>query len=274
MGRFEDILWVEDVATNGGAAAIAANLNQFGGYTITGTDQIDAVRIKGLMLMRIMTSDETVNTAPLPGDIALTTRREGDISLPFETNLSNPGVLDLTPGVVLPPAEGMNVLANQSGAGAEEHAIACRIWNPDAKSDFTVSAPPTSGIEIQINEMPTDANTAVTMDNFVDITGRLNAYTNGQVALPDDQRVEIWLKAITTFVPAAMAGIAIGMPSLNHVYVYPAAALGLTRIDFEQEFGGALYCTADAPIVVGGIGNGAAAVPLILEMIVKRPQGV
>ncbi|GAI66214.1 unnamed protein product, partial [marine sediment metagenome] len=52
MGRFEDILWVEDLATNGGAAAIAANLNQFSGYTLTGTDQIDAVRIKNLLLMR------------------------------------------------------------------------------------------------------------------------------------------------------------------------------------------------------------------------------
>lgn len=274
MGRFEDILWVEDVATNGGAAAIAANLNQFSGYELVGTDQINAVRIKDLLLMRIMTSDETVNTAPLPGDLAIDTRREGDISLPFETNLSTPGVLDLSPGIKVPPYVGMNVLANQSGAGAEEHAIACRIWNPVAESDFVVSTPPTDGVEIQINEMPTDANTAVTMDNFVDITGRLNAYTNGQVALPDDQRVEIWLKAIRTFVPAAMAGIAISMPGQNHVYIYPAAALGLTRIDFEAEFGGALYCTADAPILVGGIGNGAAAIPLILEMVVKRPGGV
>ena len=274
MGRFEDILWVEDLATNGGPAAIAANLNQFSGYTLTGTDQIDAVRIKGLLLMRIMTSDETVHTAPAAGDIALTTRREGDISLPFNKELGDPGILDLSPGVVLPPAEGMNVLANQSGAGAEEHAIACRIWNPDAKSDFTVQTPPKTGIEIQINEMPTDANTAVTMDNPVDITGRLNAYTNGQVALPDDQRVKIWLKAIRTEVPAAMAGIWVALPGLNHVYIYPAAALGLTRIDFEAEFGGALYCTADAPILVGGIGNGAAAVPLVLEMVVQRPGGV
>jgi len=274
MPRFEDVLWVEDLATNGGAAAIAANLNQFSGYTLTGTDQIDAVRMKGLKIVRIMTSDETVNTAPLPGDLALTTRREGDISLPFETNLSTPGILNLSPGIVLPPAEGMNVLANQSGAGAEEHAIAVRILNPNKDSDFTVQAPPTTGVEFQINEMPTDANTAVTMDNFVDICGRLNAYTNGQTALPDDQRVEIWLKAIRTFVPAAMAGIVVAMPGLNHVYIYPAASLGLTRIDFEAEFGGALYCTADAPILVGGIGGGAAAVPLILEMVVRRPGGV
>jgi len=274
MGRFEDIVWAEAVATNGGAAAIAANLNQFSGYTLTGTDQINAVRVKNLLLMRIMTSDETVNTAPLPGDLAIDTRREGDISLPFETNLSIPGVLDLSPGIKVPPNVGMNVLANQSGAGAEMHVIVCRIWNPEAKSDFVVATPPTDGVEMQINEMPTDANTAVTIDNFVDITGRLNAYTNGQVALPDDQRVQVWLKAIRTFVPADMGGIAVAMPGLNHVYIYPAASLGLTRIDFEAEFGGALFCTADAPILVAGVGNGAAAIPLILEMVVKRPGGV
>jgi len=274
MGRYEDVLFVEDLATNGGPAAIAANLNQFSGYTLTGTDQIDAVRVKGLMLMRIMTSDETIHTAPAAGDIAITGRREGDISLPFSAELSLPGVLDLSPGIPLAPGVGINCLANQSGAGAEEHAIALRIWNPEAGSDFTVATPPTSGVEIQINEMPTDANTAVTMDNFVDITGRLNAYTNGQTALPDDQRVQIWLKAIRTEVPAAMAGIVVAMPGLNHAYIYPAPALGLTRIDFEAEFGGALYCTADAPILVGGIGNGAAAIPLILEMVVQRPAGV
>ena len=274
MGRFEDIVWTESLATNGGPAAIAANLNQFGGYTLVGTDQINAVRIKNLLLMRIMTSDETVNTAPAAGDLAIDTRREGDISLPFETNLSTPGHLDLSPGIKVPPNVGMNVLANQSGAGAEVHVIVCRIWNPDTDSDFTVQAAPTTGIEIQINEMPTDANTSDTMDNPVDITGRLNAYTNGQVALPDDQRVEIWLKAIRTEVPADMGGIFVQMPGLNHVYAYPAAALGLTRIDFESEFGGALYCTADAPILVGGIGNAGAAIPLILEMIVKRPGGV
>ena len=71
-----------------------------------------------------------------------------------------------------------------------------------------------------------------------------------------------------------MAGIVVGMPGMNHVYIYPAPALGLTRIDFEQELGGALFCTADAPIMVGGIGGGAAAIPLILEMVVERPGGV
>jgi len=274
MGRFEDILFVEDLDTSGGPAAIAANLNQFSGYALTGTDQIDAVRVKGLLLMRIMTSDETPNTAPAAGDIAIDTRREGDISLPLMGDLSFPGVLDLSPGVKIPPFVGINCLANGSGAGVEEHAIALRIWNPEAQSDFTVAVPPTDGVEIQINEMPTDANTAVTIDNFVDITGRANAYTNGQVALPDDQRVQVWLKAIRAEVPANMAGIAIAMPGQNHVYIYPAAALGNTKIDFVQEFGGALYCTADAPILVAGIGNGAAAIPLVLEMIVSRPTGV
>ena len=274
MGRFEDICWTESLDTNAAPAAIAANLNQFSGYTLTGTDQINAVRVKGLKLMRIMTSDETVHTAPAAGDLAIDTRREGDISLPYSLELSIPGVLDLAPGIAIPPGVGMNVLANKSGAGAEVHAIVCRIWNPEAQSDFTVQAPPTSGIEIQINEMPTDANTAVTIDNFVDITGRLNAYTNGQTALPDDQRVQVWLKAIRTEVPADMSGIAIAMPGLNHAYIYPCVSLGLTRIDFVKEFGGALYCTADAPILVAGVGNAAAAIPLILEMVVKRPGGV
>ena len=273
MGRFEDICWVEDIDLNAGPAAIAANLNQFSGYTLTGTDQIDAVRVKGLMLMRIMTSDEVKGT-PAAGDLAIDGRREGDISLPLTPTLSEPGYLDLAPGIPIAPAVGMNVLGNGDGAAAEEHCVVCRIWNPDAQSDFTVQPVPATGVEMQINEMPTDANTAYTIDNFVDITGRANAYTNGQTALPDDQRVEIWLKAIRPEVPAGMAGIALAMPGLNHVYIYPAPALGCSRIDFEAEFGGALHCTADAPIMVAGVGNAAAAVPLVLEMLVKRPAGV
>ncbi len=226
------------------------------------------------MLMRIMTSDETSPGVGEYGDIALLTRREGDISLPLCPDLSTPGLLDLSPGIVLPPAEGIDCLANGTGAGAESHVIAIRVWNPNKDSDFTVAVPPTDGVEMQINEMPTDANTALTIDNFVDIAGRLNAYTNGQTALPDDQRVEIWLKAIRFHVPADMGGICIAMPGLNHVYIYPGCSLGNSKIDFVQEFGGALYCTADSPLIVAGVGNAGAAIPLVLEMIVRRPQGV
>ena len=273
MGRFEDVVFAEAVATNAGPAAVAANLNQFSGYTLTGTDQINAVRQKGLVIVRLMASDETAPGLQY-GDITLTTRREGDISTPLCQDLSIPGELRLVPGIPLPPAEGINYLGNASGAGAEMHVLAIRIWNPNTTSDFTVAVPPTDGVEVQINEMPTDANTAVTIDNFVDIAGRLNAYTNGQTALPDDQRVEIWLKSISFIPPADMGGIAVAMPGLNHIYAYPGASLGNNKIDFEAEFGGALYCTADSPILVAGIGNGAAAIPLVLNMIVKRPGGV
>lgn len=275
MPRFEDVNWVEDIDLSGGPAAIEANLNLFSGYTSPAADQINAVRQKGLRLMRIMAADETPYTAAQFGDIALATRRQGDISLPLSTP-DGPGILTLGPtGIPLPPYEQMDVLGNASGVGAEQHCVVARILNPNQDSNFTVRQAPTGDdIEFDVYEMPTDANTADTIDNFVDITGRLNAYTNGQTALPDDQRVEVWLHAVRFVAPAGQSGIALAMPSQDHVYIYCAPSVANVRVDLEREFGGALYCQGDSPINIASVGTATTLIPTVLEMSVKRPTGV
>lgn len=271
MGRYEDIAWMEDIDLSGGPAAIAANLNQFSGYPLNGTDAILAVRDPGLFIKRIMTADETPLTAAAFGDLALATRRGGDISLPLSTP-DGPGVLELPgQGIPLPPAEQMDVLGNASGAGAEQHAVVVRIWNPNHSSDFVHRNPPANA-EVCIYEMPTDANTASTIDNFVDVCGRSNAYTNGQTALPDDAQVQIYVHAIRAIVPAGQTGIALAMPGQNHAYIYPAPALSNVRFDFVKEFGAPFYCTGARPLQVASFGTATTLIPLVLEMSVVRPS--
>lgn len=270
-GRLEDIAWEEEIDLNAGPAAIATSLVQFGGYTRVGNDQITAPREKNLKIVRIMTQDETGHvTTPSPGDLALGHRRGGDISLPQGNG--KPGLLDLRPGIPLPPGETMDVLGNEGAAAGEMHSVVARVLNPNHKMPFTFAKPPPKG-EICIYEMPTDANTAVTMDNPVDICGRLNAYTQGQTALPDDDDVTVYLKAIRPYVPAGQGGIFIQPPGLEIALIYPVPALSDTRLDFEKEFGGAFKMSASNPILVGSFGNATTLIPLVMEMVVVRPAG-
>lgn len=275
MPRFEDVNFNEDIDLSAGPAAIEANLNLFSGYTSPGADQINAVRQKGLRLMRIMAADETPYTAAQFGDVTLATRRQGDISLPLSTP-DGPGILTLgATGLAVPPYEVMTCLGNASGVGAEQHSVVLRIWNPNQQSNFKVMAAPSGDdTEFDVYEMPTDANTADTIDNFVDISGRLNAYTNGQTALADDQRVEIWLHAVQFTAPAGQSGIALAMPNQDHVYIYNAPSLANVRVDLVKEFGNPLYCTGDSPISIASVGTATTLIPTVLEMTVKRPSGV
>jgi hypothetical protein len=247
-------------------------LNHYAGYVAGGTaDEIRSPPKQGLKIVRIMAADETPLTAAQFGDIAIDGRRGGDISLPLSTP-DGPGILDLEPGIPWPPNTDINCLGNASGAGAEQHCVVLRVLNPHSNSEFTVQPVPTDG-EICIYEMPTDANTADTLDNPVDICGRANAYTNGQTALADDPRVQIWIKAIRFVAPAGQSGIYLLPPGQEHAYIYCAPSLANARVDFEAEFGGALYCTGASPILIGSVGTATTLIPCVLEMIVKRPAG-
>ena len=274
MARFEDVCWVEDIDLSGGPAAIECSLNHYAGYTAGGTaDEIRSTPGPGKRIVRIMTADETPLTAAAFGDIAIDGRRGGDISLPLSSP-DGPGEMLLpSPGIPWPPNTDINCLGNASGVGAEQHTVVLRVFNPNANSEFR-HAPPPPDAEVCIYEMPTDANTADTLDNPVDICGRSNAFTNGQTALPDDPRVEIWLHAIRAIVPAGQSGIFLLPPGREHAYIYPAPALANVRWDFVQEFGNPFYCNAAAPVLVGGYGTTTTAIPLVLEMSVKRPAGV
>jgi len=271
--RFEDNCFLEDVATNGGPAAIEAALTQFSGYRAGGTaDEIRSPPSPGLRIVRIMTADETPLTAAAFGDITIDGRRGGDISLPL-CSPDGPGILEFPgSGIPWPPNTDINCLANGSGAGVEQHCIVLRVANPNAESSFEHAQPP-NGAELAFYEMPTDANTADTLDNPVSITGSDNAYTNGQTALPDDPRVEVYLHAIRAIVPAGQSGIYLLPPGQEHAYIYPAPALANVRFDFVKEFGAPFKCTAASPIQVGSFGTTTTAIPLVLEMSVVRPAG-
>jgi hypothetical protein len=274
MGRFEDTCFLEDVDTSGGPAAIESALNHYGGYQAGGTaDEIRSPPGQGRRIVRIMTADETPNTAAAYGDLAIDGRRGGDISLPL-CKAEAPGITILPGGgIPWPPNTDINCLANASGGGAEQHCIVLRVWNPNGQSGFvTKPAPPEA--EACIYEMPTDANTADTLDNPVDICGRLNAYTNGQAALPDDPRVEIWLHAIDYVLPDGQSGIYLLPPGREHAYIYCAPDTTNQRVDFVQEFGAPLYCNGATPILIGSVGTATTLIPTVLHMSVLRPTGV
>ena len=270
MPRYEDVCWVEDIDGSAATVAIESALNHYAGYTAGGTaDEIRSPPGKR-SIVRIMTADETPLTAAQFGDIAIDGRRGGDISLPLSTP-DGPGVLNLPgKGINWPPNTDINCLANASGVGAEQHTVVLRCLNPDAQSGFKHGN--LEG-EICIYEMPTDANTADTLDNPVDICGRSNAYTNGQTAIPDDDRYEIALHAIRAVVPAGQSGIFLLPPGREHAYIYPTPALANVRWDFVKEFGAPFRCNGAAPILVGGYGTATTAIPMVLEMVVKRPDG-
>lgn len=269
--RFEDVSWEEEIDLNAGPAAIATSLTEFSGYRRVGTDQWQAPREKGLRIISIRTQDESPQVAPAFGDLALASRRGGDISLPIGST-DKPGLLDLRPGIKLPSGEIMDVLGNGSGAATEMHSVVIRVMNPNHEMPFTFAAPPEDA-EIAIYEMPTDANTAVSLDNFVDVAGRDNAYTNGQTEIPDDEKFSMYVKAITASVPAGQGGFVIAPPGTESVLIYPAPALSTFRVDFTKEFGNPFFMTADNPIRVGSYGNATTLVPLVLEMAIVRPAG-
>ena len=273
MPRFEDVCFLEDVATNAGPAAIESALNHFGGYTAGGTaDEIRSIGQDGLHIVRIMTADETPLTAAAFGDLAIDNRRGGDISLPL-SNPDGPGVLMLPgKGIPWPRSTDINCLANGSGAGAEQHIIVLRVLNPNKNPGFVHAQPPADA-EIAIYEMPTDANTADTLDNPVDICGRANAFTNGQTAIPNDSRYGVYLHAIRAVLPAGQSGIFLLPPGQEHAYIYPAPALANVRWDFVAEFGAPFFCTASEPILVGSVGTATTLIPLVLEMSIVRPSG-
>lgn len=269
--RREDISWEEELNTSGGPAAMATSLTEFSGYRRVGTDQWRAPREKGLKIVRIRTQDESALVAPQFGDLAVETRRGGDISTPIGA-AHKPGDLDLHPGIVLNSGELMDVLGNGSGVGAEMHSTVVTVENPNHEMPFIFEAPPEDA-EIAIYEMPTDANTAVTQDNFVDVAGRDNAYTNGQTPIPDDIAYKIYVRAITASVPAGQGGFVVVPPGLESILIWPAPALSTFRVDFTKEFGNPFFMDASNPILVGSYGNATTLIPLVMEMAVVRPAG-
>jgi hypothetical protein len=218
-----------------------------------------------------MTADESSNVARDPGDLALLTRLLGDIVLP-RGQLDQPGVYVPRSPIKLPSGEQMDVLGNGSGSAAEQHAVAVRIRNRDAPPVFKWSMPPADA-DVYMVEMPTDAHTADTMDNPVEISGRTNAYAQGQKAISDDSGVTMWLLSVTPQHIAGQSGFFITDPAdtINLCYVVPA--LGNHRFDFVKEFGGGFEMTGSNPIKVGGIGTITTAIPLIMEIAVIPKTG-
>ena len=273
MGRFEDILWMEGgLDTSGGPAAIETCLNQYGGWTRTGADQITAKAINGLLLTRVMTADEVPLAAAASGDIACTPALpRGDISLPL-SHPNGPGVHVYGAGVPIPSASVIDVLCNGSGAGAEEHAVVLRMWNPTKESAFNHGQPPATA-ERWLVEMIGDANTADTMDNPVDITGRSNAYTNGNTAVPNDENYTVWLHGMMRITLADQCGFFIVPPGDEHAYIYPSPALSNPWFDFEAEFGAPFVMTGSNPLRVGQLGTTNTASPFLLDISIQRPAG-
>lgn len=225
------------------------------------------------MIERIMTADETPNVAQNPGDIALLTRVVGgDIVLP-QSEPNEPGISVLPlGGLPLPSGEQIDCLGNGSGSGAEQHAVALRIFNPNEPEVFVWEEPPEDA-DLYMVEMPTDSQTADTMNNQVEISGRTNAYAQGQTPIRNSPEIDMYLMAITPVLIAGQSGFFITdqADTINLCYLVPA--LGNKRFDFVKEFGGAFKMKGSDPIKVGAIGTVTTAMPLIMELAVTQKAG-
>lgn len=261
----------EDIDTSGGAAAVAAALiGGERGHTLVGTDQIK-VPSGGVRYLGFQSTDETIATLDADGYFTIGAKRRFDI--PF-----NAAQCDITteawfPGGMLCNAEDLiDYVGRSSGAGAEQHTLTHFVDQPSIGEPWTIRSPVGASCYLTV-ELVSAALVAQTASGWTDICGRTTAYPNAQAKIPNDKNIGVCLYAITPILTAGYSAIGLRTPSESRNLMFVGDAAGTAvgkakRIDLTQVFGGGLYCTADRPIMFGGLGVGTTAVGALAEIAI------
>jgi len=259
--------WLEDLDLSGGAAALAAiPVTEQHHIKLSGTDTIVAPQ-HVTWLHRIETSDETPPTT----DVGALTISGYDSVIPLPAvQVGGPGygVLHFRNPIPIPPGASLSVTGNGSGAGAEEHAVILFIENPsNYGSAWPVAALPRDAYFHHV-EMVTDAPAAAYRATTVEVSGRSNAFTNSEQALPDLDNIGVYWDSVQAELTAGYTLIVVEDNALEKYLMFPCASTYDRVVYFEDYIGGALWSKSSECHLLGVSGVSNATQQTYLDLYV------
>ena len=269
MGR-RSWVWNEDVATNGGIAAVAAALAAGNrGHELSGTDAIVAPNRENCRITSVLTADETPITASASGYVTVGSRNRA-FQLPLVKGDGTPGFMSFANigGLRVPKGVSLNCLANASGAGAEQHIVVLNVEDPEYRG-LPIAKP--MGKTKVVVTMATGAIVAQTLSGFVDICGRTNAYTNSIRAIADTKDITVQITKLGGILGAGYSGYVLRDKGGDGQLVFPGVATHPVYYDLVEMLGNAPTCKADEPLQLGGIGVSTAAQTAWMELLLSGP---